>query len=169
MHSFFESPFLMPWVGNARTRRRPPGTLTTLISCSRSAATDLASSSAARPQLSTGLHRENSIKNLNSVVNGLLRVAGAYRSGEYAQGTNGRAYIGGRGASFAYHICWRGGHRRLALCLATRTVPLVVAALWNNAARFFKKATHRLPAMASPTLSRVPASVEGIRVLVARE
>jgi hypothetical protein len=72
-------------------------------------------------------------------VNGLLRVAGAERRGEYAEGTKVRAYIGGRAASFAYRICWRGGHRRLALRLVTRTAPLVVAALWNNAGRVFKK------------------------------
>jgi glycosyltransferase involved in cell wall biosynthesis len=85
------------------------------------------------------VHNENSIKNINAVVNGLLRVAGAQRRGEYADGTKVRAYIGGRAASFAYRICWRSGHRQLALRLVTRTAPMIAAALWNNATRIFRK------------------------------
>jgi glycosyltransferase involved in cell wall biosynthesis len=85
------------------------------------------------------LHRENSIKNLTGVANGLLRVAAAQRRGEYAAGTKTRAYIGGRAASFAYRICWRGGQRKLAMRLVMRTAPLVLAALWNNGKRFFQK------------------------------
>ncbi len=85
------------------------------------------------------LHSENSIKNLTAVVEGLLRVKAAYRRGEYSAGTKVRAYIGGRAASFAYRICWRAGHRKLALRLATRTAPLVLAALWNNAMRWVRK------------------------------
>jgi glycosyltransferase involved in cell wall biosynthesis len=85
------------------------------------------------------LHAGNSIKNLTGVVNGLLRVADAQRRGEYAAGTKTRAYIGGRAASFAYRICWRGGQRKLALRLVMRTAPLMLAALWNNGKRFFQK------------------------------
>jgi glycosyltransferase involved in cell wall biosynthesis len=85
------------------------------------------------------LHAGNSIKNLTGVVNGLLRVAAAQRRGEYAAGTKTRAYIGGRAASFAYRICWRGGQRKLAMRLVVRTAPLVLAALWNNGKRFFQK------------------------------
>jgi glycosyltransferase involved in cell wall biosynthesis len=85
------------------------------------------------------LHAENSIKNLTAVVDGLLRVRGAYRRGEYSKGTKVRAYLGGRAASFAYRICWRGGHRKLALRLAMRTAPMVLAALWNYAARLVRK------------------------------
>jgi glycosyltransferase involved in cell wall biosynthesis len=85
------------------------------------------------------LHGGNSIRNLTGVVNGLLRVAAAERRGEYAAGTRTRAYIGGRAASFAYRICWRGGQRMLALRLVMRTAPLVLAALWNNGKRFFQK------------------------------
>jgi glycosyltransferase involved in cell wall biosynthesis len=85
------------------------------------------------------IHGENSIKNLSAVVDGLLRVAGAQRRGEYTDGTKVRAYIGGRAASFAYRICWRSGHRKLALRLVTRTAPLIAAALWNNATRSFRK------------------------------
>jgi len=85
------------------------------------------------------LHEENSIKNLTGVVNGLLRVAAAQRRGEYAAGTKTGAYIGGRAASFAYRICWRGGQRKLAMRLVVRTAPLVLAALWNNGKRFFQK------------------------------
>jgi len=85
------------------------------------------------------LHAGNSIKDLRGVVNGLLRVAAAQRHGEYASGTKTRAYIGGRAASFAYRICWRGGQRKLALGLVIRTAPLVLAALWNNGKRFFQR------------------------------
>lgn len=85
------------------------------------------------------LHAENSIKNLTAVVDGLLRVKSAYRRGEYSNGTKVRAYIGGRAASFAYRICWRGGHKRLALRLLTRTAPMVLAALSNKASRLIKK------------------------------
>lgn len=85
------------------------------------------------------IHRDNSTKNLSAVVNGLLRVAEAQRRGEYSDGTKVRAYIGGRAASFAYRICWRSGHRKLALRLLTRTAPLIAAALWNNATRIFRK------------------------------
>ena len=49
------------------------------------------------------------------------------------------AYIGGRAASFGNRICWRGGHRGLALRVVTRMAPHVAAALWNNATRYFKK------------------------------
>jgi glycosyltransferase involved in cell wall biosynthesis len=87
------------------------------------------------------LHDENSIKNLTGVVNGLLRVAAAERRGEYAGGTNTRAYIGGRAASFAYRICWRGGQRKLALRLVKSTASMVVEALWNNGKRYFQKPT----------------------------
>jgi glycosyltransferase involved in cell wall biosynthesis len=85
------------------------------------------------------IHAQNSIKNLTAVVNGLLRVARDERQGQYAGGTKVRAYIGGRAASFGYRICWRGGHRKLALRLVSRTAPLIAAALWNNATRYFKK------------------------------
>jgi glycosyltransferase involved in cell wall biosynthesis len=85
------------------------------------------------------IHAKNSIKNHTAVVNGLLRVARDERQGQYAGGTNVRAYIGGRAASFGYRICWRGGHRKLALRLVSRTAPLIAAALWNNATRYFKK------------------------------
>ena len=68
-------------------------------------------------------------------------MADAERRGEYAGGTNTRAYIGGRAASFAYRICWRGGHRKLALRLVMRTASMVVEAVWNNGKRYFQKPT----------------------------
>lgn len=85
------------------------------------------------------LHAANSINNLTSVVDGLLRVKDAYRRGEFSKGTKVRAYIGGRAASFAYRICWRGGHKKLALRLVAHTAPLVLAALWNYAPRLVRK------------------------------
>ncbi len=64
------------------------------------------------------LHSENSVKNV--------------KSERYA-------IIGGRASTWALRYCWRGGQKKLALRLLLKTAPMVFAALWNKALRYFSK------------------------------
>ncbi len=90
------------------------------------------------------LHGENSIKGLQAIADGILRVASAERQGEYPGGRRRRwdryAIIGGRAPTWALNYCWRGGQRKVALRLLLGTAPMVFAAVIKRSFRVFRKA-----------------------------
>ena len=89
------------------------------------------------------LHSENSVKNVKAIADGLIELARLERQGHYPGGRERRseryAIIGGRASTWALRYCWRGGQKKLALRLLLKTAPMIFAALWNKALRYFSK------------------------------
>lgn len=89
------------------------------------------------------MHETNSIKGINLIAEGLIRLAEAERRGEYPGGDDRRqeryAVIGGRSSSWAYRYCWRNGQYRMALKLLIKTAPMVAAAVWGKFMRRFQE------------------------------
>jgi glycosyltransferase involved in cell wall biosynthesis len=77
------------------------------------------------------LHEGNSVRNLQAVSDGLIRLAAHERQGEYPGASKAKAFIGARASSFAYRRCLRVGQYRVAAALVTRTAPLIARALWS--------------------------------------
>lgn len=89
------------------------------------------------------MHETNSIKGVNLIAEGLIRLADAERRGEYPGGSERRseryAVIGGRSSSWAYRYCWRNGQYKMALKLLANTAPMVAAAVWGKFMRRFQE------------------------------
>ena len=89
------------------------------------------------------MHETNSIKGVNLIAEGMIRLAEAERRGEYPGGSERRsaryAVIGGRSSSWAYRYCWRNGQYRMALKLLGKTAPMVAAAVWGKFMRRFQE------------------------------
>jgi hypothetical protein len=86
-------------------------------------------------------HGENSTKNTEAVANALIRLADSERHGDFGgkeRRADRYAYIGGRAAAWAFHYCWRAGHRRLALKLLSGTAPMVSMAMFRKFLRKFR-------------------------------
>ncbi len=94
------------------------------------------------------LHGDNSIKGLQAIADGILRVASAERQGEYPGGRQRRcdryAIIGGRASTWAVRYCWPKGQRKVALRLLLGTAPMVFAAVIKRSLRVFRKAARLL-------------------------
>lgn len=88
------------------------------------------------------MHETNSIKGVNLITEGMIRLADAERRGEYPGGRERRseryAVIGGRSSSWAYRYCWRNGQYKMALKLLVNTAPMVAAAVWRKLMRRFR-------------------------------
>jgi glycosyltransferase involved in cell wall biosynthesis len=82
------------------------------------------------------LHEGNSIRQLKATAEGVFRIADAEREGQFPGGSRRRieryAVIGRRAANWAYHYCWKGGERKLALRILRKTAPMVAAAVWKR-------------------------------------
>ncbi len=89
------------------------------------------------------MHDGNTIKSVNLIAEGMILLADAERRGEYPGGSKRRweryALIGGRASSWAYRYCWKEGQYKMATRLLANTAPMVLAALWNKAMRYFHK------------------------------
>jgi glycosyltransferase involved in cell wall biosynthesis len=86
-------------------------------------------------------HGENSTKNTEAVANALIRLADSERHGDFGgkeRRADRYAYIGGRAAAWAFHYCWRSGHRKLALKLLSGTAPMVSMAVIRKLSRKFR-------------------------------
>ena len=88
-------------------------------------------------------HQENSLKNVNAITDGVLRLQNSERHGEYPGGSERRwdryAAVGGMALFWAYKGCWRAGHRKLACRVVLKSAPMVFAALWKKSFRYFRK------------------------------
>jgi hypothetical protein len=85
-------------------------------------------------------HGENSTKNTEAIANALIRLADSERHGDFGgkeRRADRYAYIGGRAAAWAFHYCWRAGHRKLALKLLSGTAPMVSMAVIRKFSRKF--------------------------------
>ena len=89
------------------------------------------------------MHEGNSIKGVKLIAEGMVLLADAERRGEYPGGSKRRwerySVIGGRASTWAFRYCWRGGQRKLAFRLLSKTAPMVLAALWSKSIRRFRK------------------------------
>jgi glycosyltransferase involved in cell wall biosynthesis len=89
------------------------------------------------------MHQENSIRNVKLIAEGVLSLARSERLGEYPGGGERRwdrySVLGGRASTWAFRYCWKGGQKKLALRLLSKTAPMVFAALWNKSLRSFRK------------------------------
>jgi len=88
-------------------------------------------------------HEANSLKNVNAITEGILRLHDYEMQGRYPGGKERRldryAAVGGMAMFWAYKGCWRAGHRKLALRVLLATAPMVCAALWKKSLRYFRK------------------------------
>jgi glycosyltransferase involved in cell wall biosynthesis len=86
-------------------------------------------------------HGDNSTKNTEAVANALIHLANSERQGVFGgkeRRADRYAYIGGRAAAWAFHYCWRAGHRKLALKLLRGTAPMVSMAVFRKFLRRFR-------------------------------
>ena len=86
-------------------------------------------------------HGANSTKNTEAVANALIRLADSERQGDFGgkeRRADRYAYIGGRAAAWAFHYCWRAGHRKLAVKLLSGTAPMVTMAMFRKFLRKFR-------------------------------
>jgi glycosyltransferase involved in cell wall biosynthesis len=86
-------------------------------------------------------HDDNSTKNTEAVANALIKLANSERHGDFGgkeRRADRYAYIGGRAAAWAFHYCWRAGHRKLALKLLSGTAPMVSMAVLRKFLRKFR-------------------------------
>ncbi len=81
------------------------------------------------------VHEANSIRSVESIVNGIFVVIDAERAGQYPGGAQRKidryAVIGGI-AQLWMKKAWRTGHRKLALKLLRRSAPMLGATLYRK-------------------------------------
>jgi len=86
------------------------------------------------------LHGENTSKNLEALANGILRLIGLDKRGEFGKPSwNRYACLGGRAFAFAYRDCWRNGERELAFRLLLGAGFMVPIAICNLILRHFRE------------------------------
>jgi glycosyltransferase involved in cell wall biosynthesis len=86
-------------------------------------------------------HGDNSVRNPQAIVNGWFDILRRERRGEYPGGwarvLDRYAAIGGGCWFCAKRFCWKQGHRTLALQMVWKSAPMVCAAIWKKALRYF--------------------------------
>jgi GT2 family glycosyltransferase len=87
------------------------------------------------------VHEANSIRGVDSIVNGICVVIDAERAGQYPGGAQRKleryAVIGGI-AQLWTKVAWRAGRQKLALKLAIKCAPMLAAALYRKILRSFQ-------------------------------
>jgi glycosyltransferase involved in cell wall biosynthesis len=88
-------------------------------------------------------HEANSIRSVQSIVNGICGLIDLERSGKYPGGVERKleryAFIGGI-ASLWVKYAWKGGQRKLALKLMKKSAPMLAATLYRKSLRVFHHA-----------------------------
>ena len=88
-------------------------------------------------------HEANSIRSVESIVNGICGLIDLERSGQFPGGAERKleryAFIGGI-ASLWVKYAWKGGRRKLALKLMKKSAPMLAATLYRKTLRMFHHA-----------------------------
>jgi hypothetical protein len=107
-------------------------------------------------------HMASSHLNVRAMSDGIVGLVRTERNGQYPGGKQRRfaryACIGGLSASFAVRHCWRQGFRWQAVQLVARTSPMVLAAVWDQFLRRFRKPTPSIVLSPSSPVPSVPRS-----------
>ncbi len=90
-------------------------------------------------------HQTNSLRNVEAVAAGILRLARFENEGRYPGGNERRwgrhAVIGGLATNWAFRRCWLQGHRKLAVRLLIGTAQMVAAAFWKKLSKPLREPT----------------------------